>query len=70
VRHPLSLLPAFGIHGDAGKVDDGRAVMRRVREERHRFVGFVLDAAGARKQSNTSNTGKGWHEASPLSLQP
>ena len=42
-RHQLSLLPAFGIHSDAGKVD-GRAVMRRVREERDRFVGFVLDA--------------------------
>lgn len=42
-RHALSLLPAFGIHSDAGKVD-GRAVMKRVREERDRFVGFVLDA--------------------------
>lgn len=42
-RHALSLLPAFGIHSDAGKVD-GRAVMTRVREERDRFVGFVLDA--------------------------
>jgi dihydrolipoamide dehydrogenase len=42
-RHQLSLLPAFGIHSDAGMVD-GRAVMRRVREERDRFVGFVLDA--------------------------
>ncbi len=44
-RHHLSLLPAFGIHSDAGKVD-GAAVMRRVREERDRFVGFVLDAVG------------------------
>ena len=42
-RHALSLLPAFGIQSDAGKVD-GRAVMRRVREERDRFVGFALDA--------------------------
>lgn len=42
-RHQLLLLPALGIHSDAGKVD-GRAVMRRVREERDRFVGFVLDA--------------------------
>jgi dihydrolipoamide dehydrogenase len=42
-RHALARLPAFGIQSDAGKVD-GRAVMRRVREERDRFVGFVLDA--------------------------
>ena len=42
-RHRLSALPAFGIHSDAGKVD-GRAVMKRVREERDRFVGFVEEA--------------------------
>ena len=42
-RHQLLLRPALGIHSDAGEVD-GRAVMRRVREERDRFVGFVLDA--------------------------
>lgn len=42
-RHRLAALPAFGIHSDAGKVD-GRAVMKRVREERDRFVGFVKDA--------------------------
>ncbi|MFS8136928.1 MAG: dihydrolipoyl dehydrogenase [Thermomonas sp.] len=42
-RHALSLLPAFGIYSDAGKVD-GRALMKRVREERDRFVGFVKDA--------------------------
>ena len=42
-RHRLSTLPDFGIQTDAGKVD-GRAVMKRVREERDRFVGFVKDA--------------------------
>ena len=41
-RHRLAALPAFGIESDAGKVD-GRAVMKRVREERDRFVGFVKD---------------------------
>lgn len=41
--HHLSLLPAFGITSDAGSVD-GRAVMKRVREERDRFVGLVKDA--------------------------
>lgn len=39
-RHRLALLPQFGISSDAGKVD-GVAVMRRVRKERDRFVGFV-----------------------------
>lgn len=42
-RHRLQALPTFGIHSDAGRVD-GRAVMRRVREERDRFVGFVREA--------------------------
>ncbi|MEO7066464.1 MAG: dihydrolipoyl dehydrogenase [Rhodanobacter sp.] len=42
-RHQLARLPAFGISTDAGRVD-GRAVMKRVRDERNRFVGFVLDA--------------------------
>ena len=42
-RHRLAALPTFGIDSDAGRVD-GRAVMRRVREERDRFVGFVRDA--------------------------
>ena len=42
-RHALSLLPSFGIHSDAGRVD-GRALMQRVRKERDRFVGFVKEA--------------------------
>jgi dihydrolipoamide dehydrogenase len=42
-RHRLQALPEFGISADAGRVD-GKAVMRRVREERDRFVGFVQDA--------------------------
>ncbi len=42
-RHRLGALPAFGIESDAGKVD-GQAVMKRVREERDRFVGFVKDS--------------------------
>ncbi|MEO6226267.1 MAG: dihydrolipoyl dehydrogenase [Thermomonas sp.] len=50
-RHALSLLPAFGIHSDAGKVD-GRAVMQRVREERNRFVGFVKDAVAGFDQAH------------------
>lgn len=42
-RHRLKALPQFGIDSDAGRVD-GRAVMKRVREERDRFIGFVRDA--------------------------
>ncbi|MFZ2235956.1 MAG: dihydrolipoyl dehydrogenase, partial [Dokdonella sp.] len=42
-RHRLQALPEFGIHSDAGRVD-GHAVMRRVREERDRFIGFVVEA--------------------------
>ena len=44
-RHRLQALPEFGIHIDNSRVD-GSAVMRRVREERDRFVGFVLEAVG------------------------
>ena len=50
-RHALSLLPACGIQSDAGKVD-GRAVMKRVREERDRFVGFVKEAVAGFDQAH------------------
>ena len=40
--HMVGLAPAFGIHAGALRID-GRAVMKRVREERDRFVGFVLE---------------------------
>jgi dihydrolipoamide dehydrogenase len=40
--HMLDLAPQFGVHPD-GKRIDGAAVMERVRRERDRFVGFVLD---------------------------
>ena len=50
-RHHLAALPAFGIHSDAGKVD-GRAVMKRVREERDRFVGFVKDTVAGFDQQH------------------
>ena len=41
--HMLEVAPKFGVHGGALRVD-GMAVMKRVREERDRFVGFVLEA--------------------------
>ncbi|MBC7513557.1 MAG: dihydrolipoyl dehydrogenase [Herminiimonas sp.] len=40
--HMISLAPAFGVHAGALRID-GRAVMARVRQERDRFVGFVVD---------------------------
>ena len=41
--HTIQHAGRFGVHGGALRVD-GRAVMARVRHERDRFVGFVLEA--------------------------
>ncbi len=41
--HTIAHSALFGVHGGTLRVD-GRAVMQRVRDERDRFVGFVLDA--------------------------
>jgi dihydrolipoamide dehydrogenase len=41
--HMLDLAPGFGVH-PGGKRIDGKAVMERVRRERDRFVGFVLES--------------------------
>lgn len=38
--HAISAAPGFGVHGGPVRVD-GKAVMKRVRDERDRFVGFV-----------------------------
>ncbi len=40
--HAIAQAPMFGVHAGSVKVD-GEVVMRRVRAERDRFVGFVLD---------------------------
>lgn len=40
--HSAKTAPAFGVHAENISID-GRAVMQRVRSERDRFVGFVLD---------------------------
>ncbi|MES2321325.1 MAG: dihydrolipoyl dehydrogenase [Pseudomonadota bacterium] len=40
--HMLALAPGFGVHAGAIRID-GKAVMARVRSERDRFVGFVLE---------------------------
>ena len=41
--HMIEDAPAFGVHAGPLRID-GVAVMQRVREERDRFVGFVVDA--------------------------
>jgi dihydrolipoamide dehydrogenase len=41
--HTIAHAGRFGVHGGALRVD-GRAVMQRVRDERDRFVGFVVEA--------------------------
>ena len=40
--HMLALAPGFGVHAGAVRID-GKAVMERVRRERDRFVGFVME---------------------------
>jgi dihydrolipoamide dehydrogenase len=40
--HMLDLAPGFGVHPGQVRID-GKAVMARVRSERDRFVGFVLE---------------------------
>jgi dihydrolipoamide dehydrogenase len=40
--HALAQAPAFGVHPGAVRID-GQQVMARVRSERDRFVGFVLE---------------------------
>lgn len=41
--HQLHKAPAFGVHLQQGFTINGREVMQRVRQERDRFVGFVVD---------------------------
>jgi dihydrolipoamide dehydrogenase len=41
--HAIEHAGAFGVHGGPLRID-GRAVMERVRRERDRFVGFVVEA--------------------------
>jgi dihydrolipoamide dehydrogenase len=41
-RHALDRFPGFGLRVDGDVKVDGKAVMARVRSERDRFVGFVL----------------------------
>ena len=42
--HAIDRAPGFGVHVDAPVRVDGREVMARVKRERDRFVGFVLES--------------------------
>jgi dihydrolipoamide dehydrogenase len=44
--HAVAEAPVFGVHAGPSRID-GKAVMARVRAERDRFVGFVLEAVEA-----------------------
>ncbi|HEX3035842.1 MAG TPA: dihydrolipoyl dehydrogenase [Thermodesulfobacteriota bacterium] len=44
VAHTIEKAPAFGIYPKDKSQIDGVQVMKRIREERDRFVGFVLEA--------------------------
>ena len=44
--HAIDAAPGFGVHVEGVKRVDGREVMDRVRRERDRFVGFVVEGVG------------------------
>lgn len=44
--HTLQIAPSFGVHAGSVRID-GKAVMARVRSERDRFVGFVVESVDA-----------------------
>jgi dihydrolipoamide dehydrogenase len=45
--HAIERAPGFGVHAEGRVRVDGREVMARVKRERDRFVGFVLDGVEA-----------------------
>ncbi|MGE5097441.1 MAG: dihydrolipoyl dehydrogenase [Betaproteobacteria bacterium] len=45
--HAIGRAPAFGVHVDGAVRVDGREVMARVKRERDRFVGFVVEGVEA-----------------------
>ena len=68
-RHRLAALPEFGIAADAGRVD-GEAVMRRVRAERDRFVGFITESVAGFDQSHIVRAHARFEDAHTLRLHP
>jgi dihydrolipoamide dehydrogenase len=45
--HAIDAAPAFGVHAAGGRIIDGAAVMSRVRRERDRFAGLMVEATEA-----------------------
>jgi dihydrolipoamide dehydrogenase len=68
-RHRMQALPEFGIAAGASVVD-GVAVMRRVRAERDRFVGFVLDAVSTFDQRHILRAQAEFEDPHCLRLTP
>lgn len=68
-RHRMQALAEFGITAGAARVD-GAAVMRRVRAERDRFVGFVLEAVAGFDQSHVVRARATFEDSNTLRLAP
>lgn len=68
-RHQLTRLPGFGISVGLGEVD-GAAVMRRVRSERDRFAGFVVESMEDFDQSHIVRACARFEDAHTLALDP
>lgn len=68
-RHRLQALPEFGISVGTDRVD-GAAVMKRVRAERDRFVGFILEAVAGFDQNHVVRARAEFEDAHTLRLAP
>ena len=68
-RHRLSHLAQFGISIGASEVD-GAAVMRRVRSERDRFAGFVVESMEGFDQRHIVRACARFEDAHTLALSP
>ncbi|MGJ8668682.1 MAG: dihydrolipoyl dehydrogenase [Oceanococcus sp.] len=68
-RHRLQAFPAFGMSSDVGAVD-GVKLMQRVREERDRFVGFVLESVDSFKPEHIIRAYAQFEDAHTLRLSP
>ncbi|HMM67172.1 MAG TPA: dihydrolipoyl dehydrogenase [Dokdonella sp.] len=68
-RHRLQAFAQFGLSTDAGVVD-GVAVMRRVREERDRFVGFVKESIEEFDQNHIVRAHAEFEDPHTLRLSP
>ncbi|MDX1482731.1 MAG: dihydrolipoyl dehydrogenase, partial [Woeseiaceae bacterium] len=68
-HHRMAALPAFGIRTNGSEVD-GVAVMQRVRDERDRFVGHVLEAVDGFEDEHVLRAHAAFADANTLELAP